>query len=179
MGTDWVKPETRPLGWGCLFVTCGCPNRLIKWDETLHGGGVRPWDRHRVGVSVKKLTKMLFSVRREPNLDMAHKTDVRWPQFRGYRSGQLLFTTLSDWVMGSNHYCIIFGILHPHCIKFHHYCIIFRNFQNNITASLEGCNKYVSFSQTLCTLLRFISNFVSSNYFLNFSQTKPGNSASK
>ena len=47
----------------------------------------------------------------------------------------------------------IFGILHHHCIIFHHYCIIFRNFQNNITSSLEGCNKYVCLTNTFAHCL--------------------------
>ena len=55
VGTDWVKSHprlkgTRPLGWEHLLVTCRRPNRLIKWGGTSHGGGVGPWDRHRVGV---------------------------------------------------------------------------------------------------------------------------------
>ena len=63
------------------------------------------------------------------------------------------------------------------------YCIIIasyfnlKNFQNNITSSLEGTNKYVYFSLTLSTLLRFVSNFVPSNYFLDFYRAMPGNSA--
>ena len=54
----------------------------MKWAETLHGGEVGLWDR--LGVCVppaplggrvsKTLTKMLFSARREQNLDMNHKT---------------------------------------------------------------------------------------------------------
>ena len=36
----------------------------------------------------------------------------------------------------------------------------------------------IYFSQILCTFLQLISNFVSSNYFLNFSRATPGNSAS-
>ena len=58
VGTDWVKLDprpkgTRPLGLGSLSVTRRRPNCLIKWTETSHGGGVGPWDRHKVGVSVK------------------------------------------------------------------------------------------------------------------------------
>ena len=55
VGTDWVNQTHGPRG--RLFVTCRCPNRLIKWAETLHGGVVGPLDSYRVGVSVKKTDK--------------------------------------------------------------------------------------------------------------------------
>ena len=57
----WVRIESNrtmakgdmPTGMGAFvcFATYMIPNRLIKWAETSHGGGVGPWDWHRVDMS--------------------------------------------------------------------------------------------------------------------------------
>ena len=56
VGTDWVKLDPQSKGacslrWGvCLFITCRCPNHLIKWSEPLHGGRAGP--RLKLGMGV-------------------------------------------------------------------------------------------------------------------------------
>ena len=71
-----------------------------------------------VGVAGKMHKNDVFRQKR-PNLGLSHKSfkKCRRPQFSGSGSGQLLSTTLSDRVMGLNHYWIIFGILHHHLIS--------------------------------------------------------------
>ena len=100
VGTDRFKSDTQPLGWGRLFVTCSRPNSSIN-GMNLHmevgldtGTDKGGWSRHApLSGRVSTTGKILFSARRELNLDRTHKTktkNVRRPRFSEYGSGQLL-----------------------------------------------------------------------------------------
>ena len=124
-------------------------NFAWRWGWTLgQTGWVCPAMPLRVGMSVKTDKNTVFSWR-EPNLNIL--VTQKLPGDPNLVCTDLVnfyprpsVTKLCVWTITASSLA---------------YCIIFRKFQINITSSLE-----------LCTLLRFISNFVSSNYFLNFSQ---------